>query len=120
MAENTTTETPTCPPSAVREVTTTWTDSTGHRGEPLAEYIGVSGVAAWFGVAPGTVTKWLTRYDGWPQPDAYVTPGRHGDRDKLWLPAREADWRAWKGTLPGQGAPGRPKPRRTRGAGVER
>jgi hypothetical protein len=88
--------------------------------EPSAvpvEYLGVAGVARWFGVKPGTVTTWLARYTGWPEPDAYVVPGRNGDRDKLWLPEREPDWRAWKRSLPGQGAKGRPKPRRQPGDG---
>lgn len=69
-------------------------------------YLGVAGVAAWFGVAPATVTKWLARYDGWPEPDAVI------GTEKGWLPGREQEWRDWKADLPGQGAPGRPKPRR--------
>lgn len=70
-------------------------------------YLGVAGVAAWFGVAPATVTKWLARYDRWPEPDAMI------GSEKGWLSEREQEWRAWKAALPGQGAPGRPKPRRT-------
>lgn len=72
-------------------------------------YLGVAGVAAWFGVEPQTVTKWLSRYQGWPQPDAET-----GDV-KGWLPEREDEWRTWKAALPGQGAAGRPKPRRATG-----
>ena len=68
-------------------------------------YLGVAGVAAWFGIAPATVTKWLGRYDGWPEPDAMI------GTEKGWLPGREQEWRAWKAALPGQGAPGQPKPR---------
>jgi hypothetical protein len=70
-------------------------------------YLGVAGIAAWFCVAPATVTKWLTRYDGWPEPDAMI------GTEKGWLSGREPEWRAWKAALPGQGAPGQPKPRRT-------
>jgi hypothetical protein len=74
--------------------------------ERTTHYVGIAGVAAWFGVAPATVTKWLARYDGWPEPDAMT------GTEKGWLPRREQEWRAWKAALPGQGAPGRPKPRR--------
>jgi hypothetical protein len=65
------------------------------RAEIATDYYGVADVAAWFGVAPATVTKWLTRYTGWPEPDAYGVPGRNGDKDKLWLPSSETAWRAW-------------------------
>jgi hypothetical protein len=74
-------------------------------GTRTVRYLGVAGVAAWFGVAPATVTKWLARYDGWPEPDAMI------GTEKGWLPEREQEWRAWKAALPGQGAPGQPKPR---------
>lgn len=76
-------------------------------------YLGVAGVAAWFGVEPGTVTKWLHRYEGWPVPDALLEPGRNtrtGEPDKGWLPEREDEWRQWKASLPGQGVKGKPKP----------
>jgi hypothetical protein len=81
-------------------------------------YVGVGVVAAWLGVQPGTVSKWLTRYAGTPTPtpapDAYVSPGRHGETDSLWFRGRREDWEAWARSRPGQGAPGRPRPRKER------
>lgn len=78
-------------------------------GQPT-HYVGVAGVAGWLGVEPVTVTKWLTRYDDTPEPDAYIPPGRNGTPDRGWLPERRSDWEAWQRSRPGQGAPGRPKP----------
>src|ERR1700733_5870232 len=75
-------------------------------GGRTVRYLGLPGVAALFGVQPGTVSKWLARYEGWPGPDADT------DGAKGWLPERETEWRAWKGYLPGHGAAGGPKPRR--------
>jgi hypothetical protein len=77
-------------------------------------YVGVAGVAAWVGVEPATVTKWLTRYDDTPVPDAEILPGRHDVPDRGWLPGREAEWQEWKQARTGRGAPGRPKPRQPR------
>ena len=62
-------------------------------------YVGRSGVAAWLGVKPGTVTKYLERYPNTPQPDAYSSPDHKG---ALWLPEREAEWRAWASARPGR------------------
>ena len=73
-------------------------------------YLGIAGVAEWFGVQAPTVTKWLARYRGWPEPDALI------GAERGWLPEREQEWRDWKATLPGQGAAGRPKPRRAAAA----
>src|SRR6266851_242765 len=67
-------------------------------------YIGTAGVAGWLGVKPQTVTKWLRRYQDMPEPDAYIGPGRS---IRMWLPEREAEWRAWACSRPGRGAPGR-------------
>jgi hypothetical protein len=78
-------------------------------------HLGVAGIAALFDVKPQTVTKWLARYDNWPQPDIELAPGRNGIPDRGWLPEREQEWREWKAILPGQGAAGRPKPRRKGG-----
>jgi hypothetical protein len=74
----------------------------------------VSGVAAWLGVDPTLVTKWLTRYaDDYehptPEPD-FVAAGRRGD-DRFWQASREADWKNWQATRPSPGRPGQPKPR---------
>lgn len=69
---------------------------------------GVATVADWFGVTPQTVTKWFRRYSGWPVPD-FDTEGIKG-----WLPEREAEWRTWKESLPGQGAGGGRKPKTSR------
>ena len=65
----------------------------------MIRYIGVAGVASWFGVSPQTVTKWLDRYaesHPTPEPDAMV-----GDV-KGWLPEREEEWRKWADARPGQ------------------
>lgn len=67
---------------------------------------GVAGVAQWFGVKPETVTKWMLRHPGYPEPDVTISPGRNGRPDQGWLPEREAEWREWKASLPGQGAGG--------------
>lgn len=78
-------------------------------------YVGIAGVAAWFGVDPATVTTWIKRYattNPTPRPNAVIKPGRTEDGDKGWLPAREAEWRTWEASRTGQGAPGMPKPRR--------
>ena len=88
------------------------------------EYLGVAGVAAWFGVQPETVTAWLNRYpgqaaddggdpDGWPEPDSYIRSADRADNrsiDRGWLPSREAEWRAWEARRPGRGAPGKARP----------
>ncbi len=68
------------------------------------KYVGTAGVAGWLGVKPQTVTKWLRRYQDMPEPDAYIGPGRSF---RMWLPEREAEWRAWACSRPGRGAPGR-------------
>src|SRR5690348_8008340 len=81
----------------------------GHRA---VSYVGVAGVAAWLGVKPQTVTKWLRRYGNVPESDAYLAPGRSF---RMWLPEREAEWRAWARSRPGRGAPGRPRRRRHEG-----
>jgi hypothetical protein len=78
--------------------------------KPLT-YVGVAGVAAWFGVLPATVTKWMQRHPDYPAPDALIEPGRRGRPDQAWLPGRRADWQAWKAALPGQGAGGGRPPR---------
>lgn len=72
------------------------------------KYVGVAGVAAWFGVDAKTVSKWLIRYaDKHPTP----VPDAEIEGTKGWLPEREKDWRAWDAARAGQGAPGRAKPR---------
>lgn len=85
----------------------------GRPSRPVT-YVGIAGVAEWFGVTPELVTKWIARgaADGnpTPEPDAEIIPGRHGP-DKGWLPGRRADWLAWHAGRPGRGAKGRPKPR---------
>jgi hypothetical protein len=77
-------------------------------GRHAVKYVGTAGVAAWLGVKPQTVTKWLMRYHDMPEPDAYLGPGRSF---RMWLPEREAEWRAWACSRPGRGAPGRPRKR---------
>lgn len=70
----------------------------------MIRYVGVAGVAAWFGVSPQTVTKWLDRYaetHPTPEPDAETSEGKN--TVKGWLPEREAEWRAWADARPGHG-----------------
>jgi hypothetical protein len=76
-------------------------------------YLGVAGVARWFGVQPETVSIWMLRHPGWPQPDAEIVPGRHGVPDRGWLPEREQEWREWRAAFPGRGAGGG-RPRKNR------
>lgn len=79
----------------------------------MIRYVGVAGIAKWFGVEPKTVTKWLIRYaetHPWPKPDAQIGEGEGAVRG--WLPERETEWRAWKASLPGRGAGGG-RPRKT-------
>lgn len=69
----------------------------------MIRYVGVATVARWFGVSPGTVTKWQSRYaesHPCPEPDAKV------EELSGWLPEREAEWRAWAESRPGQGVGG--------------
>ena len=73
---------------------------------------GIKGIAAMFDVAETTVRKWFERYPGTqPEADTWI------DDQRGWtLPDREPEWRAWKASLPGQGAPGHPKPRKAKAA----
>lgn len=79
----------------------------------MIRYVGVAGIAKWFGVEPKTVTKWLNRYaytHPCPPPDAEIGDGDGAIRG--WLPDREAEWRAWHASRPGRGAGGgRPRKR---------
>lgn len=71
----------------------------------VIRYVGVAGVAAWFGVSPQTVTKWLTRYaetHPCPAPDAET--GEGSAAVKGWLPERATEWRTWAAGRPTQGA----------------
>lgn len=82
-------------------------------GQHTARYVGVGGVAQWLEVEPGTVSKWLIRYaetHPCPSPDAEIVEGVKVTRG--WLPEREAQWKEWAEARVGQGAAGRPKPRR--------
>jgi hypothetical protein len=90
----------------------TMTTTTGRK--PTV-YFGVARVADWLDVQPGTVSKWLERYDDWPAADMLLTPGRSGVPDRGWLLSRRPEWEAWKAARPGQGAPGRPRPRKING-----
>lgn len=82
--------------------------------------VAISGVAAWLGVDPGTVTKWYDRYpeDEMPAPD-FVAPARFGsgvERFCLDSAERKQEWIDWNAARPGQGRPGQPKPRREKTA----
>lgn len=82
------------------------------------QLVSVGGVAAWLGVEPSTVSTWIPRYAGTPTPtpapDFEILPGRHDTPDVAWLDTdeRRAEWEAWRASRPGQGAKGRPKPRK--------
>jgi hypothetical protein len=64
------------------------------------QYNSAADLAALFGVQPGTIETWRSRYADFPQPDAYV--GRYAG----WLPSREVELRAWEANRPGRGAGG--------------
>jgi hypothetical protein len=68
-------------------------------------YDSATDIAALFGVQPGTVETWRSRYPDFPEPDAYI------GRVAGWLPSREAELRAWEASRPGRGAGGG-RPRR--------
>jgi hypothetical protein len=72
----------------------------------VPRYLGYKEIGDLFGVYGSTVSKWRTRYSKTdhpcPEPDVWIgdTPG--------W--ANSAVWKAWRVTLPGQGAGGGPLP----------
>jgi hypothetical protein len=70
-------------------------------------YQGRTAVAAMLGVSPDLLAHWMRRHpEGIPEPDAEVAEA--GDRVvPVWLPGREAEWRAWRATFPGR--TGRPR-----------
>ncbi len=73
----------------------------------MIHYLDYNGVGAWFDVTGAQISRWRSRYKDThpcPEPDAMTgrTPG--------WLPNREAEWRTWEDTRPGQGmGGGRPR-----------
>ncbi|HEY1668558.1 MAG TPA: hypothetical protein VGG54_22935 [Trebonia sp.] len=84
-------------------------------------YLTIGGVGALLGRDPSTSSGWLRRYHDWPAADAELRPGRGGVPDLGWLPERvylaggePGDWALWDARRTGQGAPGVPKPRRSR------
>lgn len=75
----------------------------------MIRYLSMDEVGAWFGVTGATVSSWRRRYAKdlpCPEPDSQT-----GARTPGWLPEREAEWREWEASRPGQGAG--PKPRKT-------
>lgn len=65
----------------------------------MVTYLDMNAIGDLLGVNGATVAKWRARYattHPCPEPDAMTgrTPG--------WLPARQADWREWAATRPGQ------------------
>ncbi len=78
-----------------------------------ARYLGQAAIAREMGVTRDLVATWRSRYRGtrtpFPEPDAIV--GESAGRDVPgWLPERMGDIRAWRASLPGQGAgAGRPR-----------
>lgn len=75
-------------------------------------YLSAADIAALFGVQPGTVEKWRSRFGPdrtpeeiakapvFPPPDALIGPFAG------WLPEREEEIREWRKSLPGSGAGG--------------
>ena len=53
------------------------------------EYVGVAAVAQWFGVSPGTIHNWRSRYEDTPEATHFRTK-------RLWWPIEsEKEWREW-------------------------
>jgi hypothetical protein len=75
------------------------------------QYMSAADIAALFGVKPGTVETWRSRYPDFPVADVVVGIG-HDKPVMGWLPTREPELRAWEKSRPGRGAGGgRPRKR---------
>jgi hypothetical protein len=82
------------------------------------QYMSAADIAALFGVKPGTVETWRSRYADFPVADVVVGIG-HDKPVMGWLPTREPELRAWEKSRPGRGAGGgRPRKRGRRSGSV--
>lgn len=82
-------------------------------------YLGQAAIARQLGVTRHLVGTWRSRYRDtstpFPGPDAWTGDGEDDDKAVPgWLPERMDEIRAWKASLPGQGA-GSSRPRKNRG-----
>ena len=82
----------------------------------MNRYLGQAAIGRQLGVGRHLVGTWRNRYRDtptpFPAPDAWIGDGE--DDDKAipgWLPERMGEIRAWKASLPGQGAGGGRKPK---------
>lgn len=104
--------------SADGEVTEGWLAGAEDRPAEPARYVFADVVAAWCStpgkpVREATVLKWHARYGDCPQAAAGLRPQARGMPRVAWAADSEPVFRAWRETLPGQGAPGKRKtPRR--------
>jgi hypothetical protein len=70
-------------------------------------YQGRAAIAAMLGISPDLLAHWTRRHpEGMPEPDAEVE-GAGSRIVPVWLPGRDAEWRAWRATFPGR--TGRPR-----------
>jgi hypothetical protein len=70
-------------------------------------YQGRAAVAAMLGISRDSLAHQIRRHpQGMPEPDAYEEQ-RDGTEAPLWLPARDAEWHAWRAAFPGR--TGRPR-----------
>ena len=77
----------------------------------IARYLGQAEVARRLGVTRHLVGTWRNRYRDtptpFPEPDAWIGGIEYVDKAiPGWLPERMGEIRAWKASLPGQGAGG--------------
>jgi hypothetical protein len=98
------------------EVTEGWLGPGEARPAEPVRYVFADVVAAWCStpdkpVKEATVKKWHTRYETCPQAAAELGLEGSGGIPRLaWAASSQGAFREWRGTLPGQGAKGKPKP----------
>lgn len=78
-------------------------------------YLGQAAIGRHLGVSRHLVGTWRNRYRDtptpFPEPDAWTGDGENDDKAiPGWLPERMDEIRAWKASLPGQGAGGGRRP----------
>lgn len=75
-----------------------------------AMYVLEAGVGNWYGVTRAAVDRWGRRYQGRPAPAAEFEAAWRGKPLPAWTEDSRTAWDAYRATMPGQGAKGRPKP----------